>query len=438
MLAGITSGRNAAKNPATYRFGREIRVADSADEIRAAAGERAPAPPTASGAFGLPPPDMIDSAAAERVELRRDRLLAALTLMIGIGVAMATPFALQYGATFFLPVTAALVIAIALVPVLEWQERHHIPSPLAALVCVLLFLLAANVALAAIVVPATEFFRLLPERIDRIQANIAPLLDLYSNLQKYVNRTIQHLVAGSAHPAQTIAQPPPNSILELTATSAPTVIIQVFFGILVVFFFLSGWTRLRRRTITSRASFGGAMATARVIQSVVDDTSAYLGTITIINLLLGLVVAGGLWVIDMPFPLMWGGVVALLNYIPYLGPIIAALLMALGGLMVFNDIWTAMIPPAIMIGCHLIEANAVTPFIVGHRLTINPLLILISLSFWGWVWGTPGALLAVPLLIIIQTVIGAAGKPDIAGFLFEHGTLVRESRPVSDELDETL
>jgi len=94
--------------------------------------------------------------------------------------------------------------------------------------------------------------------------------------------------------------------------------------------------------------------------------------------------------------------------------------------MVFTDIWTAMIPPAIMIGCHLLEANAVTPFIVGHRLTINPLLILVSLSFWGWVWGVAGALLAVPLLIIIQTVIGAAGKPDIAGFLFEHGTLVRE------------
>jgi predicted PurR-regulated permease PerM len=95
-----------------------------------------------------------------------------------------------------------------------------------------------------------------------------------------------------------------------------------------------------------------------------------------------------------------------------------------------------MIPPAIMVGCHLIEANAVTPLIVGHRLTINPLLILISLSFWGWVWGTPGALLAVPLLIIIQTVIGAAGKPDIAGFLFEHGTLVRESRRRSQAGDE--
>ena len=123
---------------------------------------------------------------------------------------------------------------------------------------------------------------------------------------------------------------------------------------------------------------------------------------------------------------MWGGIVALLNYVPYFGPIVAALLLAIGGLMTFNDFWVAMIPAAIMIGCHLLEANVVTPLVVGHRLTINPVLILISLSFWSWVWGTPGALLAVPLLIIIQTVIGAAGKPDIAGFLFEHGTLVRE------------
>src|SRR3546814_13506545 len=99
--------------------------------------------------------------------------------------------------------------------------------------------------------------------------------------------------------------------------------------------------------------------------------------------------------VGMPYPLMWGGVIALLNYIPYFGPIVAALLMALGGLMTFTDIWMAMVPPAIMIGCHLVEANVVTPLIVGHRLTINPLMILVSLSFWGWIWGTPGALLAV-------------------------------------------
>ncbi len=373
--------------------------------------------------------DASSSVAAEEgglVTLRRDRLLAALTLIAGIGLVLALPFALKAGAEFFLPTTAALVVAVALIPLLEWLERQRVPAPLASLLCVLLFLVAANIALAAIVVPATDFFRLLPTRIGRIQDNLAPLLDLYSNLERYVNRTLRQIASTPVRQPQQAAVVPPNSILELAATSAPAVIVQLFFAILVVFFFLSGWTRLRQRTITSRASFGGAMATARVIQDVVDDVSAYLGTITLINVTLGVVVGLVLWAIDMPYPAMWGGIVALLNYIPYFGPIIAAFLLALGGLMTFADIWTAMVPPAVMIGLHLVEANAITPFVVGHRLTINPVLILISLSFWGWVWGTAGALLAVPLLIILQTVLGAAGKPDIAGFLFEHGTLVHQ------------
>ncbi len=379
-----------------------------------------------SGAFGSPHASDEDE---RRIALRRDRLLAALTLIAGVGLVLAVPFALKAGAEFFLPTTAALVIAIALVPVLEWLERRRVPSALAALTCVLLFLVAANVALAAIIVPATEFFRRLPERIDRIQMNIAPLIDLYQSFQKYLNRTVQQLAAtGPVKAPATTAVSPPSSILELAASFAPSVIVQVFFGVLIVFFFLSGWTRLRKRTITSRSSFGGAMATARVIQDVVDDTSAYLGTITVINLALGLLISALLWVMGMPFPLMWGGIVALLNYVPYFGPIAAAMLLALGGLMTFQDIWVALVPAFVMIGCHLVEANAITPLIVGHRLTINPIMILVSISFWSWVWGTAGTLLAVPLLIILQTIIGAAGKPDIAGFLFEHGTLTARGK----------
>lgn len=396
----------------------------------AAVGDTArPALARGAGAMGIPLPDL--GAAVDAATLRRDRLLAALTLIAGLGLALALPFALKAGAEFFLPVTAALVIAVALVPVLEWLERRRVPAALASLLCVLFFLAAANIALAAIIVPAAQFFRLLPERIGQIQMNIKPLLDLYSSLNKYVDDTAMRLAAGGAQKMASVAQAtnvPPRSLIELIASAAPTVFIQIFFGTLVVFFFLSGWTRLRRRTITSRSSFDGAMATARVIQDVVDDTSSYLGTITVINLSLGLFVAFALWLMGMPYPLMWGGIVALLNYVPYFGPILAALLLSLGGLMVFSDLWVALLPAFIVIGAHLIEANAITPLIVGHRLTINPIMILISLSFWGWVWGTPGALLAVPLLIILQTVIGAAGQPDIAGFLFEHGTLDHQRR----------
>jgi predicted PurR-regulated permease PerM len=356
---------------------------------------------------------------------RRDRLLAALTLIAGVGLALGMPFALKLGAEFFLPLTAALIIAVALIPLLEWLERRGLPPTLAALICVILFLALANLAIAAIVVPATDFFQLLPRRVDRIQQNLQPLLDLYSSLQRSVNRLFQQLASTPVRTPRSDTVAPPGSLLGLAATWAPAVLVQVFFAILVIFFFLSGWTGIRRRTITERASFDGALATARVIQNVVDDVSAYLGTITLINLALGGLVAGILYLYGMPYPLMWGGIVTLLNYIPYFGPIIAALLLAVGGLMLFNDIWIALVPAVIMMTCHLVEANVVTPYIVGHRLTISPLMILVSLSFWTWVWGTAGALLAVPLLIIGQTVLGAAGKPDIAGFLFEQGALVK-------------
>jgi predicted PurR-regulated permease PerM len=169
------------------------------------------------------------------------------------------------------------------------------------------------------------------------------------------------------------------------------------------------------------------MTTARVIQQVVDATSTYLGTITLVNIALGLLVALILWAIGMESPLMWGGIVAVMNYIPYLGPIVAALLLSVGGLMVFDEPWRAMLPAIIFVSLHLVEANIITPTVVGRRLTINPLLILLALSFWAWVWGTTGALLAVPLLIILRTVFAAAGKPDITGFLFEEGTLIHEN-----------
>lgn len=373
----------------------------------------------------------------QEINRRRDRLLASIALTSGIGLALALPFALREGAEFFLPLTAALVIAVALVPFLEWMERRRVPSAIAALIAVIAFLLVANTALVLIVVPATDWFRLLPERLPQIQTNLAPLIDFYSQLQHFVDETVQMLASGPAAAAQTAAVEAPRSLLQFAATSAPSAIIQMVFALLIIYFFLAGWTGLRRRTINSRGSFDGAMAVARVIQNVVDATSAYVLTIATINLCLGLSVAFALWLIGMPSPLMWGGIVALLNFVPYFGPMLAAVLLALGGLMVFDDVWKALLPAALQVGFHLVESNVITPTILGRRLTMNPLLILVSLTFWGWVWGTLGALLAVPLLIIIQTVVSAAGTPDIAGFLFERGTLTVPPRKENDDMGET-
>ena len=374
-------------------------------------------------------------ALAETITAKRDRLLASLTLIAGIGVIVALPFALRAGAEFFMPVTAALVIAIALVPLLEWFERRGIPSKAAAGLCVLIFLAIAIFAIGSIIVPASDWVAQVPTKIGKVRSALEPIFDLYKNLDRFVGRITNQIEINHVSHARTVTLEQPNSLMGLLATSAPHLLIQLFFSLLVIFFFLAGWTAMRKRTIVSRGSFEGALTTARVIQQVVDATSTYLGTITLINIGLGALTAGALWLLGMPSPVMWGGIVAVANYIPDLGPIVAALLLFVGGLMTFPDVWGALLPPTIFVGFHLIEANFFTPMVVGHRLTISPLSILISLSFWAWIWGTTGALLAVPLLIIMKTVFSAAGTPDIAGFLFEHGTLTHIGDANEEEED---
>lgn len=352
---------------------------------------------------------------------RRDRMIATLNLFAAVGVFLAFPFVMAAGAEFFLPLAGAIVVAIALVPTLEWLERRKVPSALAAAICVLGFVLAVNGALALIVLPASDWFAELPERLPRIQSNLAPLIDLYANLSNFVDRTISSVSSGPIAQAEAAGTGVPTSVVDLIATSAPSAAIEIFFALLVIFFLLAGWRTARTRTIEGRDSFDSAMKTARIIQNVVSATSAYLGTITIINLSLGMAVALALWLLGMPSPLMWGGIVALFNFVPYVGPIAAVLLLGVGGLMTYDTIWVALLPAAVMAGFHLVEANLITPVVLGRRLTMNPLLILISLSYWGWIWGAPGALLAVPILVIVTTIFNSTGAPGFLDFLLHGG-----------------
>src|SRR5918993_433553 len=332
---------------------------------------------------------------------KRDRLLASIALIAGIGI----------------------IIAITLVPMLEWFERRGVPSKVASALCVIFFLMLALFAVGSIVLPAIDWVALIPERIPKVRAALEPVLDLYKAFEKFVERILSQVTVAGPDAGRTVRIETPNSLSGLLATSAPHLLIQLFFALLVIYFFLAGWTAMRKRTIVSRGSFEGALTTARVIQQVVDATSIYIGTITLINVTLGALTALVVWQLGMDSPIMWGGIVAVLNFIPYLGPIGSAILLFVGGLMTLPDVWSALLPPLIFTVLHMVEANLITPMIVGKRLTISPLAILVALSFWAWVWGTTGALLAVPLLIIMKTIFSAAGTPDIAGFLFEHGTL---------------
>lgn len=360
---------------------------------------------------------------AEAVSYRRDRLLSSLVFIAGVGLFLAAPFALRAGAIFFMPVAVAVVITLMLVPAQEWMERHRVPAGLSALLVLTLFLVVANATLVAIVLPATEWVQLLPSRLSQVRANIAPILDAFASLERLMEQVSGVLSAQAGHDQAEVVVDTPNSAFELVTESAPAALFQTLFAILLVYFLLAAYTRMRERTIRNRSSLSGSLRVARLIRDTVQNTASYLLTITMINASLGAVVALTMWLLGMPTPLMWGGFAAILNFVPYLGPVIASGLIAFGGLVVFDEPWAALTPAALFVVIHALEANVVTPSLVGKRLEINPLAILLSLSFWGWIWGTVGALISVPLLIMFKVILDRVGTPDILGFLFDEQTL---------------
>jgi predicted PurR-regulated permease PerM len=135
-----------------------------------------------------------------------------------------------------------------------------------------------------------------------------------------------------------------------------------------------------------------------------QNISNYLFSVSLINLGMGLIVSSGLYFMGVPNAAMWGLLVALLNYVPYFGPIAGVLLLAAVGLLTFDTLGAGLLPPAWYLAIHLLESNLITPVLLGRRFTLNPVVIFVSLIFWTWLWGVPGALLSVPILVSIKVI----------------------------------
>ena len=387
----------------------------------------APAPQQAE-LFGA----LVDEVVHENVEIayRRDRLLSSLTLIAGMGLAVALPFALRAAAPLLLPITVAMVIALVLAPALEWLERRGLPSGLAALIVLLVFVAGVNAAIVAVVLPAGDWYRLLQEHAGRIHSNLLPVLNFMKSAERVSGQVARALgqAASAKHPQ--VAASPPNTLVDLIAESAPTAVAQSLFALLLVYFMLASWRGMRDRLVRNRHSLTASVHVARLFRDIVSHTARYILTISAINVALGCLTAGVCWAVGMPTPLMWGGLAALFNFVPYVGPVAMAGLLGLGGLVIFAQPEAALLPAGLFLCLHLAEANLVTPSLVGRSLSISPLAILLGLAFWGWAWGTVGALISVPLLIMARVVVGRTGVPDILGFLFEAGTLTGTSQQV--------
>lgn len=359
------------------------------------------------------------------------RLLSTLVLLLGVGLFLALPFVLSIGSVVFLPVTAAVLLTVLLAPLADRLSSWGVPNTLASVLALIIFVAIVVLAFSAILQPAFSLFDRLPELIEQIGSRYREMQEEFAWLAN-ANERLTDLVGESGATEVVLAGP---SVFQQVAISAPVLLLEVMLTFLMAFFMVEARGRLRRNILFGRTSFGTSVKAARVLREVQDRVAAYILTVAWINLGVGIVVALGAWAMGLPAPIMWGGLAMLLNFIPYVGPLAMTGLLVLFGLGTADSVFVGMIPAVAYITLHVFEANAITPAILGRRFTMNPVMILLAFSYFTWIWGAIGALLSVPLLLMLTAFFDHVGRPNLLGFIFGEPLF---QTPLIEEADESL
>lgn len=342
------------------------------------------------------------------------RLMSALVVLIGMGLFLALPFVLSIGSVVFLPVVTAVVLTIVLSPLADRLYGWGVPNGLASLLALIVFFAILVAALGLILQPAVALFDGVPVLLRQVGARFSQLQDEFAWIGQ-LNRQLAEMMKSSESREVVLASP---SFLEELAFATPSVVIEAVLTLLMAYFLIEARVRMRQRLLLGRASFGSSIKAARVLREVQDRVAAYILTVGWINALVGVVVALGAWLLGLEAPIMWGGLAAILNFLPYIGPMLMMALLALFGIGTSETVLVGLIPALAYLGLHTLEANVFTPSILGARFTVNPVMILIALSYFTWIWGVLGALLSVPILLILAALFDHIGRPNLIGFVF--------------------
>ena len=331
------------------------------------------------------------------------RTIALVTLAM-----LAVFYTLYFAAGIVLPLLFAIVLTLLLAPFRRWlTERLRLPSMLAALLLiVLLFAVVAAVAFA-LALPASNWIGRAPDMLAQLQRRLGYLSQPIGFLRHGMDQ-VQHALQPAPPPGQqTVAVQSQSglggvgmSVLQGTRAAMG----ELFTMAIMLFFLLSAGDSLLRRLVEIMPGFGEKRQVVEIAGAIERNVSGWLLTITAMNLLVGIANFVQMWLLGMPDPLLWGVLAFLLNYIPILGPFTGIVIFFFVGLFSKPALWQALIAPAIYLAIHTIEGETVTPLLLARRFTLNPVLVILSLFFWDWLWGVPGAFLSVPLLAIAKIV----------------------------------
>jgi predicted PurR-regulated permease PerM len=290
-------------------------------------------------------------------------------------------------------------------PIIRGLRRLYVPRALGA-VLVLAGGLAGTVALGTqLVQPASEWARQVPRELKQL----APKLRQMSKPVHAANEAAANIArateAGDGKPVQVVRTEANEPYKSLTAT--PLMITSLLAVVLLTFFFMVYGENLQRNALSLLPSRQQKRVTVEIMQSIETEISRYVLTISLINILVGLALAAALYLLQVPLAeaLLWGTMAAVLNFAPYVGPLIGIAIMLLMGFVAFDELWMSLLPAGIYLFLHTLEGQFLTPIVLGRQMRLSPLVLILALMAFGSLWGIIGLLLAVPLLVCVKIVL---------------------------------
>ena len=325
--------------------------------------------------------------------------LDASLLVQGGLLALAILYTLYFARFLLVPLTAALLLHQLLYSPVQWLHRRGLPLALGAGLVLGGVLFLIGLAGNFLAEPAEAWLHEAPASLHELSVRLRATagtgaIEEIRELGQEVQEIISMNEADSAIQAVRIEGPGLLGNLAVGLEVATAGLVIMFF---TCFFLLSAGNRLARALVTLGSTPAARRRISKALRDVRNEVSTYLNTVTAINIGLGIAVALMLWWLGVPDPVLWGVMVALFNFAPYVGAIASAFVLTAVGVTTFETLGEALLVPALFLGLTTLEGSLITPIILGRRVSLNSLLVFLSVVFWGWIWGPAGALMAVPV-----------------------------------------
>jgi predicted PurR-regulated permease PerM len=330
----------------------------------------------------------LGEALRERVEIRS---LAITGLFV-----LAALYTLYFARAFFLPIVLAVLLDFLLSPLIRGMKRLRIPEPLGAALVIVAVLGTVSLAMYGLVGPAKEWAARLPQSVREAEDRLRKLRGPVEQVSKTAEQVEEATKLDGPETQEVVVRGP--SLTERLFGTTQTIVATTIEVIILLYFLLAAGDLFLQKLIKVLPQFRDKKKAVTIARETESSISTYLVTVTLMNIGLGLAVAAVMFLIGMPNPLLWGAMAALAEFVPYLGATALVAVLTLAGLVTFEQVGHALLVPAAYLGVNVAQSQFIYPLVLGHRLTLNPVAILIGLVFWWWIWGIPGAFLAVPLL----------------------------------------